>query len=251
MGLLDGRVAIVTGSAGAGVGQATVRLFLAEGADVVVTDVNPARTERTAGMISEEIGREVMWQPADVTDKASVEALVQATVERYGRIDILVNNAYRDIECRVDELTDEIWHAVVDVCLLGTFYCTRAVLPTMMQQRSGSIVNIASVSSYTVKAAARRAHYSAAKAGIQGFTRGLAADMGEYGIRANVVMPASVPNDWMRRTFGEEFYQNSGKDHPLQRGAQPEEIAKAILFFASDQSSYLTGEVLGAGAMKA
>ena len=251
MGQLDGRVAIVTGSAGAGVGQATARLFASEGAEVVVTDINAGRTERTAAELSEQFGRPIMGMPSDVRDRESVEALVQATLDRHGRIDVLVNNAYRDIECRADELTDEIWDAVVDVCLKGTFYCTRAVLPTMMQQRSGSIVSLASISSYTVQAAARRAHYSAAKAGIQGFMRGVAADMGEFGIRANVVMPASVPNEWMRRTFGEEFFQNSGKNHPLQRGARPEEIANVILFLASDQSSYLTGEVIGAGAMKA
>ena len=251
MGQLDGRVAIVTGSAGAGVGQATARLFGAEGADVIVTDIDVGRTERTAAALSEEFGREFLAIPMDVRERESVEALVQTTLDRYGRIDILVNNAYRDIECRVDELTDEIWDAVVDVCLRGTFNCTRAVLPTMMEQRSGSIVSIASVSSYTVKSAARRAHYSAAKAGVQGFSRGIAADMGEFGIRSNVVMPASVPNEFMRKLFGEESFQNAGKDHPLGRGARPEEIANVILFLASDQSSYLTGEVIGAGPGKA
>ena len=250
MGQLEGRVAIVTGSAGAGVGQATARLFGAEGAQVVVTDINVGRTEKTAAALSEEFGREFPAIPMDVRDRESVEALVQATLDRYGRIDVLVNNAYRDIECRADELTDEIWDAVVDVCLRGTFNCTRAVLPTMMEQRSGSIVSLASVSSYSVKSAARRAHYSAAKAGVQGFSRGVAADMGEYGIRSNVVMPASVPNEWMRQSFGDDFMERSGQDHPFGRGAKPEEIANVILFLASDQSSYLTGEVIGAGPGK-
>ena len=225
MGQLDGRVAIVTDSAGAGVGKATARLFASEGANVVVTDIHQGRTESTAEELSDEFGREIPGIPMDVRDVESVEALVQATLDRWGRIDVLVNDAYRDIESRVDELSDETWNAVVDVCLRGTFHCTRAVLPTMMEQRGGVIVNIASISSYTVQAAARRAHYSAAKAGIMGFTRGIAADMGEFGIRANCVMPASVPNEFMRRYFGEEFMKNAGKDHPLRRGARPEEIA--------------------------
>jgi len=186
MGQLDGNVAIVTGSAGAGIGQATARLFAREGASVVVTDVHPARTQRVAGMLSEELGRELLAVPADVSDRASVEALVQTTLDRYGRIDVLVNNAYRDIECTVAEMTDEIWHAVVDVCLLGTFYCTRAVLPAMMQQRSGSIINLASIVAWNAESAPRRAHYAAAKAGIQGFTRALAMEVGAHNIRANV-----------------------------------------------------------------
>lgn len=251
MGQLEGRVAIVTGSAGAGVGKATARLFASEGAHPIVTDMHQGRTETTAAELSEEFGREIPGIPMDVRDRDSVEALVQEALNLYGRIDVLVNNAYRDIECRVDEISDETWDAVVDVCLRGTFHCTRAVLPTMIKQRSGSIVSIASVSSYTVQAAARRAHYSAAKAGVMGFTRGLAADMGEFGIRANVVMPASVPNDYMRRLFGDDFMSNAGKDHPLSRGARPEEIANVILFLASDQSSYLTGETIGAGPGKA
>ncbi len=251
MGQLDGRVGIVTGSAGAGVGKATARLFASEGAHPIVTDIHQGRTEATAAELSEEFGREIPGIPMDVRDRESVEALVQATLDRYGRIDILVNNAYRDIESRVDELSDETWDAVVDVCLRGTFHCTRAVLPTMIEQRSGSIVSLASVSAYTVKSATGRAHYAAAKAGVMGFSRGVAADMGEFGIRANVVMPASVPNEFMRRFFGDEFMENAGKDHPLGRGARPEEIASVILFLASDQSSYLTGEVIGAGPGKA
>ena len=160
-------------------GKATARLFASEGAHPIVTDVHQGRAEATAAELSEEFGREIPGIPMDVRDRESVEALVQATLDRYGRLDILVNNAYRDIESRVDELSDETWDAVVDVCLRGTFHCTRAVLPTMIEQRSGSIVSLASGSAYTVKSATRRAHYSAAKAGVMGFTRGVAADMGE------------------------------------------------------------------------
>jgi len=242
MGMLDGQVAIVTASAGAGIGQATARRFAEEGAQVVISDAHGRRAQETAEALGQELGREFLALEADVTDAGHVNRMVEQTLDRHGRIDILVNNAARNILAPVREMPDETWHTVLDVCLNGTFYCTRAVLPHMLERRSGAIVNLASVIGW--EAAVDQAAYATAKAGIMAFTRAVAAEVAHEGIRVNAVAPSFAPNPFLERVYTEEQLEAFRQHQLLGRGAGPREIANVILFLVSDLSTYMTGEVL-------
>lgn len=246
MGEFEGQVVIVTGSAGAGVGQATARRFAAEGAEVVVTDVSEKRTQQAAEVLRESHGKEFLALPCDVSDQQSVSELVAKTIERHGRIDHLVNNAYRDMETPFLEMDDETWHTPINVCLNGTYYCTKAVMPHMIEQGGGNVVNFASV--VTWRGGQGRSQYAAAKAGIIAFTRVIALELGEHNIRANVVAPSSVWNEWMGRTMGRQPEGNS--EHPLNRSARPEELANVVRFLCSKESEYITGEVISVGGQR-
>ena len=242
MGLLDGNVAIVTAAAGAGIGRATARRFAEEGAEVVVTDVHARRVEETVAAMRDAYGREFLGLEVDVTSVEQVNGIVEETLRRYGRIDILVNNAARNIMSPVKEMPDEAWHTVLNVCLNGTFYCTRAVLPPMLERGSGRIVNLASVLGW--EAAADQAAYAVAKAGIMAFTRAVAAEVARQGIRVNAVAPSFAPNPFLERIYPQEMLEAFEQRSMLGRGADPSEIANVILFLVSDLSSYMTGEVL-------
>ena len=247
MGMLDGQVAVVTAAAGAGIGHATARRFAEEGADVVITDVHPRRVQEAAESLSEEYGRSFMSLEVDVTNLEHVNNMVKVTLDRYGKIDILVNNAARNVLSPVVEMTDETWHVVINTCLNGTFYCTRAVLPHMIQQGSGKIVSMASVAGW--HASPNQAHYAAAKAGIMAFTRAVAAEVGQHGIRVNAVAPSATPNPFLARIYPPEQIEKMGSEHPFGRGALPSELANVILFLCSDLSSYMTGEVVTCSGM--
>jgi len=242
MGLLDGQVAIVTASAGAGIGQATARRFAEEGAEVAIADAHERRTLETAEAMRKEYGRDFLALTADVSRPDEVQRMVQATLDRHHKIDILINNAARNIMSPVHETTDEGWHTVLNVCLHGTFYCTRAVLPHMLERASGRIVNLASVVGW--EAAANQAAYATAKAGIMAFTRAVAAEVARKGIRVNAVAPSFSPNPFLERIYPKEMLESFEKRSMLGRGADPSEIANVILFLVSDLSSYMTGEVL-------
>ena len=242
MGMLEGQVAIVTGAAGAGIGQATARRFAEEGAQVVITDAHARRVEETAAAFGKELGRDFLGLEVDVANLDHVNRMVQATLDRYGKIDILVNNAARNILSPVKEMPDETWRTVIDVCLNGTFYCTRAVLPHMLERGSGRIVNLTSVAGW--EAAANQAAYAAAKAGIMAFTRAVAAEVARAGIRVNAVAPSFSPNPFLERVYPKEMLEAIERREMFGRGAQPVEIANVILFLVSDLSSYMTGEVL-------
>lgn len=246
MSEFEGQVVIVTGSAGAGVGQATARRFADEGAEVVVTDLSEKRTSQAGAALSEAHGREFLALPCDVSDQGSVAELVAKTIERHGRVDHLINNAYRDMETPFLEMDDESWHTPINVCLHGTYYCTKAVTPHMIEQGGGNVVNFASV--VTWRGGQGRSQYAAAKAGIIAFTRVIALELGEHNIRANVVAPSSVWNEWMGRTMGTQLEGHS--EHPLNRSARPEELANVVRFLCSKESEYITGEVISVGGQR-
>ena len=246
MSEFEGQVVIVTGSAGAGVGQATARRFAAEGAEVVVSDLSEKRVLAVGESLAEEHGREYLAIPCDVSDQESVAELIGKTIERYGRIDHLVNNAYRDMETPFLEMDDVTWHTPINVCLHGTYYCTKAAVPHMIEQGGGNIVNFASV--VTWRGGQGRAQYAAAKAGIIAFTRVIALELGEHNIRANTVAPSSVWNEWMGRTMG--TVPEGSDEHPLNRSAMPDELANVVRFLCSKESEYITGEVISVGGQR-
>lgn len=239
---LKDQVAIVTGAAGAGIGQTTARRFAEEGAHIVISDTHPRRTDEVAQAIASEYGVKTLSVLCDVSMPEQVEALVQKTMESFGQVDILVNNAGRNILSSVAEMTDEQWDTVLDVCLKGTFYCCRAVLKPMMAQKRGNIVSLSSVAG--LRPSEEQAHYSAAKAGIIGFTRSLALEAAPHNIRVNAIAPGLIYNDFLRRIYPDDFFDNAAKNTPLGRMGQPRDIANAICYLVSDEASYVTGQIL-------
>jgi len=243
MGLLDGKVAIVTAAAGAGIGQGAARRFLEEGAQVVVSDAHPRRVQEVAEAMSREFGREVLGLAVDVRDPVQVRAMVDTTLGKYGQLDILMNNAGINKLSPVWEMDDETWRLVIDVNLTGTFVCTRAVLPHMMERKSGSIISMASVIGW-VGSPDGECHYAAAKAGIMAFTRAVATEVGRYGVRANAIAPGLIYNEFLERIYPKEFFEAFVARTPLGRAGEPADVADLALFLASDMSRYITGEVI-------
>lgn len=240
---LTRQVAIVTGGA-RGIGRACALALAAEGADVVVADVLPA-DETVAGVC--ELGRRALFVSTDVTRRDSVEALMQRTISELGRIDILVNNAGTLARVGIEETTDAIWDRDVNTTLRGSFYCIQAVLPHMKSRGSGKIVNISSISGKIGGVASRAAGsdrgrsgpaYAAAKGGLIALTKWVAKDVGRHGIYVNCIAPSGVDTDMTRGfDYGVENY-------PIARMAQPEDVAQAVVFLASQASNYITGALL-------
>ena len=243
MGLLDGRVAIVTAGAGAGIGQATARRMAEEGAKVVVTDAHARRVEEVASALSNELGKEFLGLEVDVRNVDDVTRMVDATLERHGQIDILMNNAGINKLSPVWEMDDETWRLVIDVNLTGTFNCMRAVLPHMIERKSGAIVSMSSSAGW-IGGGDGEAHYSAAKAGVMGLTRAVAAEVGPHGIRVNAIAPGLIYNEFLDRIYPKEFFERYAKRVPLGRVGQPADVADLAVFLASDMSRYITGEVV-------
>lgn len=237
---LKDRVAIVTGGAG-GIGSETCRTLIREGAAVVVSDINYEGAQAVAKEIAANGGRALAIK-CDVRDTAQANEMAKQTVERFGRIDILVNNAGAWTPKKFSSMEPKEWDFELDLCLYGTFQCTRAAQPFMTQQKYGRIVNIASDAgrsggpNFTI--------YSSAKAAVMGFTRAFAKEVGRFGITVNAIAPG-----FTETAPGEDVINRIGRDRlirdtPLGRLAQPQDIANAILFFASDEASFITGQTL-------
>jgi NAD(P)-dependent dehydrogenase (short-subunit alcohol dehydrogenase family) len=238
---LHQRVAIVTGG-GSGIGAAIARLFAQEGAAVVVADLLVERAERVAVQIRDAGGHATAIY-VDVSSQADVVAMTTAVLAERGRIDVLVNNA--GIARGGDALkTDEAtWDLNFAVVLKGAFLCTKAALPSMLAQERGSIVNISSVNGLT---GLGEAAYSAAKAGLINFTQNLAIRYGSKNVRANVICPGTVRTPiWSERVQSHpDVFDRLSEWYPLGRVGEPEDIAKAVLFLASDDAAWITGAVL-------
>ncbi|MGH7915854.1 MAG: SDR family NAD(P)-dependent oxidoreductase [Candidatus Binataceae bacterium] len=241
--LLDGRIAIVTAAAGAGIGRAVATRFLEEGAQVVVTDAHPRRTLEVAAELSKQFGREVPGHVIDVTRREQIEAAVAQTIAQFGRIDILFNNAGINKLQALWECTDETWDLVINVCLRGTFWMMRAVLPRMIKQGKGAIVNMASAAGW-IAAGDGEAPYCAAKAGVMGLTRAASAEVARKGIRVNAIAPGVIFNQFLERIYPPKMFEMEKKRNPLGRLGEPLDVANLALFLASDLSSYITGEVV-------
>ncbi len=237
---LTGKIAIVTGGS-RGIGRAIALCLAEEGAKVAVIYAgNTAAAEETLQAITEKGGQAISIQ-CDVANEDAVNAMVKQVKEQFGSVDILVNNAGITRDGLLMRMKTADWQAVLDTNLTGTFFCTKAVTKIMMKQRSGAIVNLTSVVGLTGNAG--QANYAAAKSGIIGFTKSVAKELASRGIRANAVAPGCIDTD-MTAVLSDAVKEEMIKTIPLGRVAQPEEVAKAVLFLVSDCASYITGQVL-------
>ncbi|MFF3206052.1 SDR family oxidoreductase [Streptomyces sp. NPDC002962] len=248
--LLDGRSAVITAAAGAGIGGATARRFLEEGARVLISDAHTRRLKACQAELAAEFGEaSVAAQPCDVTDESQVRALFDAAVREHGRLDVVVNNAGLGGTSELVDMTDEQWSRVLGVTLDGTFRCTRAALRLMRETGGGVVVNNASVVGW--RAQAGQAHYAAAKAGVMALTRCAAIEAAAYGVRVNAVSPSLAMHPHLVKVTSAELLAELTAREAFGRYAEPWEVANVIVFLASDYSSYMTGEVVSVSGQHA
>lgn len=249
-GLLKGRTAVVTAAAGAGIGGATARRFLQEGARVLISDAHARRLKEYEAELAGEFGADAITAlPCDVTDEVQVQALFDTAVAAHGRLDVVVNNAGLGGTSDLVDMTDEQWSRVLDVTLNGTFRCTRAALRAMRGTGGGVIVNNASVVGW--RAQAGQAHYAAAKAGVMALTRCAAIEAAEYGVRVNAVSPSLAMHPHLVKVTTPELLAELTAREAFGRYAEPWEVANVIVFLASDYSSYMTGETVSVSSQHA
>ena len=227
---------MITAAAGGGIGLATARRFLEEGARIVISDAH----ERRLAEAAEELG--VTGIACDVTNEEQVEGLFRGALDALGALDVLVNNAGLGGTVNLVDMTDEQWSKVLDVSLTGTFRCTRAALRRMLPRSSGAIINTASVLGW--RAQAGQAHYAAAKAGVMALTRCVAMEAAPFGVRVNAVAPSLSMNPFLAKVPSEELLARLETEEAFGRSAEPWAVANVIVFLASDYSSYMTGEVV-------
>ena len=238
---LAGKVAIVTG-AGQGMGYAVAHRLAAAGASLVINDVNAAAAEQTAAALRA-AGHTALAVPGDVASSEDVRGIVAATLDRYGGIHILINNAGVLRPTAVIDIEEAEWDLVVNVNLKGTYLCSRAVLPAMREAGWGRIVNFSSTAGKNVSTVGG-AHYTAAKAGVLGFTRHLAKEAAPYGITVNAVCPGLIDTEMVRATISDEQTSAYAASFPIARLGAPEEVAELVAFLASDRAAYITGASL-------
>jgi len=239
--LLTGQICVVTGAASErGLGLATARLFAAQGAKVAILDLDAATAARAAASI----GADHVGLACNVTDKSACEVAIAALVEKFGRVDVLVNNAGITQPLRTLDITPANYEVVTDVNLRGTLYMSQAALPAMLAQGRGSIVCISSVSAQRGGGIFGGPHYSAAKGGVLGLARAMAREFGPRGIRVNSVTPGLIQTDITAGKLSDDMKVEILKGIPLNRLGEADDVAKACLFLASDLSSYVTGATL-------
>jgi len=234
------KVALVTGAA-RGIGRAIALLLAREGANVVVVDIDQAAVQSLADEI-EQMGREAIGARVDISESSEVERMVEAALSHFGRIDILVNNAAIIRRGSFLEHSREDWEQVLKVNLGGTYNCTRAVVPHMVKQGSGKIVNVTSVAGKVGDITAAPS-YGTSKGAVNTFTKSLARDLASKGINVNAVAPHAIETD-MSREWPEEKRRAVIEAIPLKRMGKPEDVAEAVAFLASDAASFITGEIM-------
>ena len=238
--LLDGKTALVTG-ASRGIGRAIALCLAAEGARVAINYAGNVKAAEEVKAAIEAAGGTAILCQADIADSAAVEAMVANVVKEFGTIDILVNNAGITRDTLLMRMKDEDFAKVLDTNLKGVFYCTKAISKLMMKKRSGRIINMASVVGLVGNAG--QTNYAAAKAGVIGFSKSAAKELASRGITVNVVAPGFIGTD-MTAGLPESVKEKMLTDIPLGRMGEPEDVARAVLFLASDQASYITGQVV-------
>ena len=236
---LKGRVALITGAA-QGIGKSVALLLAQNGADIVVSDINFEKAEETAKEI-ESIGSKAIAIKVDVANLKDVERMVESILEKFGKIDILVNNAGITRDKLILRMTEEDWDVVLNVNLRGTFNCTKAVVRHMAKQRSGKIVSIASVVGEMGNAG--QVNYSASKAGVIGLTKTIAREFAQRRINVNAIAPGYIETP-MTEVLPEKVKEELKRLIPMERLGKPEDVAEAVLFLVSEESNYITGQVL-------
>jgi 3-oxoacyl-[acyl-carrier protein] reductase len=246
MGRFDGRVAVITGAA-RGIGFSTAQRFASEGASVAVVDLDEAAAQEAAAKLELVDGARAIGVGCDVSDTAAAEAAIQKVVDELGGIHILVNNAGITRDNLLFKMTEDDWDLVMGVHLKGPFNMTKAAQKHFVEQKYGKILNLSSVSALGNRG---QANYSAAKMGIQGFTRTLGIELGPFGINANAIAPGFIATEMTDATAArlkmdvEEFRKLNADANPVRRVGFPEDIAAAAAFLCSDEASYITGQTL-------
>ena len=238
---LKDKVALITGGA-SGIGRATAELFAQEGARVAVADYSKEGGQDTVKAI-QEAGGDAMFTPVDVSDSAQVTHMVDAVLQAYGRIDILFNGAGILYYGTVLDTDEQAWNRVLSINLTGTYLCCRAVLPHMIRQGGGSIINVASTVG-AHDACANAVAYVTSKGGVTLFTKAIAIDHAKQGVRVNALVPGATDTPMIRNAIAPEALEALAASHPIGRLGRPEELAKAVLFLASDDASFVTGTAM-------
>ena len=236
----NGKVALITGGA-RGIGKAIAEKFASLGATVAVADLNLDQAQSTAQELQERYGRPTTAVQVNVSDHENSRLMVDQVIQTFGKIDILVNNAGVTRDTLILRMEEKDWDIVLDVNLKGVFNCSKAVVRPMIKQRSGRIINISSVSGLAGQSG--QTNYSASKAGVIGFTKALGREVASRNITVNAVAPGFIPTA-LTVDLPEELKEAILKTTPMGRMGTPEEVASAVAFFASDEASYITGQVL-------
>ncbi|PKN02399.1 MAG: 3-oxoacyl-ACP reductase [Elusimicrobia bacterium HGW-Elusimicrobia-1] len=237
---LEGKIALITGSA-AGIGRAIAEAFAAEGAKVVVSDVNIDGAQKTAEEIASASGSETMALKLNVADSSECDAAVKNIIEKFGKIDILVNNAGITRDGLILRMTDDDWLKVIDINLKGVFNMTRACARDMLRKKTGRVINIASV--VGLMGNAGQANYSASKGGVIALTKTCAREFASRGILVNAIAPGFIQTA-MTDTLPADAKAKLAEQIPLRRLGLPKDVASSALFLASEESSYITGHVI-------
>ncbi|MDE0881408.1 MAG: SDR family oxidoreductase [Myxococcota bacterium] len=247
--LLSGKTVVVTAAAGTGIGFATAKRCVEEGADILISDHHEKRLAQAAQSLTELGLGKVYSQVCDVTQENQVQNLVSAAEVAFEGIDIWVNNAGLGGSARVAEMSDEAWSRTLDVTLTGTLRCLRAALNHMQPRGCGTIINNASVLGW--RAQKEQAHYAAAKAGVMALTRCAALEAAEYGLRINAVAPSLAMHPFLAKVTSDELLAELAAKEAFGRPAEVWEVANVIVFLASDLSSYMTGETISVSSQRA
>jgi 3-oxoacyl-[acyl-carrier protein] reductase len=243
MGEFEGRVALVTGGAGAGIGGHTTQRLLKEGAKVVVVDIHERRTKEIVERLKSEVGGTIVGHVADIADRPAVDKLLAAVEANLGPVDILVNNAAENVLAPMREFEPKDWDRVMAVDLTAGFYLIRKTLPSMCQRRRGSIVNVSSLAGWQGDAnEGREGPYACSKAGLFALTRSVAYEAGPFGVRCNAVAPGIIWTKFVAK-YEDQFKKEIDRT-PMRRFGKPDDVVEAIVFLLSDRASFITGEAI-------
>jgi 3-oxoacyl-[acyl-carrier protein] reductase len=247
--LLRGKNVLITAAAGTGIGFATAKRCIEEGARVMISDIHERRLGEAAAELEKLSQEPIPHRICNVTQEEDVQGLVDGAVEALGHIDVMINNAGLGGTANIVDMTDDQWNSVLDITLNGTFRMTRAVLRHMYERGAGVIVNNASVLGW--RAQTGQSHYAAAKAGVMALTRCSAVEAAEHGVRVNAVSPSLASHKFLAKVTPQKLLDELESREAFGRGAEPWEVANVMVFLASDYSSYMTGECVAVSSQRA